>query len=65
MGLGCRGRWIGQAVMTLPRREEELIVLVHWEGFSVAQAAIIIGIRPGAARMRYHRARLRLLAALS
>jgi RNA polymerase sigma-70 factor (ECF subfamily) len=56
---------VRQAVLTLPRREEELIALVHWEGFSVAQAAIIIGIRPGAARMRYHRARQRLLAALS
>jgi len=56
---------VKSAVRSLPPREREIIGLVHWEGFSVTQAATIIGIRPGAAQMRYQRARARLRATLS
>jgi RNA polymerase sigma-70 factor, ECF subfamily len=52
------------AVRALPPRERELIGLVHWEGFTVTQAAAIMGTRAGAAQMRYQRARARLRAAL-
>jgi RNA polymerase sigma-70 factor (ECF subfamily) len=53
------------AVRSLPERDRELIGLVHWEGFALAEAAAILGIRPGAARMRYQRARARLAERLS
>lgn len=52
------------AVRGLPLRDRELVGLVHWEGFALAEAARILGIRPGTARMRYARARERLAAAL-
>ena len=52
------------AVRLLPAREQELIGLVHWEGFTVTEAAEVIGIRAGTAQMRYSRARNRLRAAL-
>lgn len=53
------------AVRALPQRERDIVGLVHWEGFTVTQAANILGIRAGAAQMRYHRARTRLRSVLS
>jgi RNA polymerase sigma-70 factor (ECF subfamily) len=53
------------AVRALPERDRELVGLVHWEGFALAEAAAILGIRPGAARMRYQRARVRLVNELN
>jgi RNA polymerase sigma-70 factor (ECF subfamily) len=52
------------AILSLQPRDRELIGLIHWEGFSVAQAAELLGIRAGAAQMRYSRARGRLKAIL-
>lgn len=52
------------AVRALPERDRELVGLIHWEGFGPAEAAAILGIRPGTARMRYQRARERLATAL-
>jgi RNA polymerase sigma-70 factor (ECF subfamily) len=52
------------AVRGLPTADRELVGLVHWEGFTLAEAGRIIGIRPGTARMRYARARRRLAEAL-
>ena len=53
------------AVRALPPRDRELIGLVHWEGFALHEAAGILGIRAGTARMRYRRARERLAAVLA
>lgn len=52
------------AVRALPERDRELVGLVHWEGLTLAEAAHVLGIRPGTARMRYARARERLAAEL-
>jgi RNA polymerase sigma-70 factor (ECF subfamily) len=56
---------VREAVRALPERDRELVGLVHWEGFALAEAAAILGIRPGTARMRYQRARARLAETLS
>ncbi len=48
----------------LSARDQELIGLLHWEGFSIGQAATMIGISAGAAQMRYQRARTRLRSIL-
>lgn len=53
------------AVRALGNSDRELIGLVHWEGFSITQAAAILGIRAGAAQMRCSRARTRLRALLT
>jgi len=53
------------AVRELPERDRELIGLTHWEGFGLSEAAKILGIRPGTARMRYQRARERLAVSLA
>jgi RNA polymerase sigma-70 factor (ECF subfamily) len=40
--------------------DAEIIRLVHWEGFTQAEVAAILGRRPGTIRSRYHRARTQL-----
>jgi DNA-directed RNA polymerase specialized sigma24 family protein len=44
--------------------DRELLLLVGWEGQSQAEAATALGISPGTARVRLHRARKRALSAL-
>lgn len=44
----------------LPSEESELVRLILWDGFTLPQAATILGIRESTARGRYQRARLRL-----
>lgn len=52
------------ALAALPDRDRELVLLVAWEGFGVAEAGGVLGLRPDAARARYSRARARLRAEL-
>jgi RNA polymerase sigma factor (sigma-70 family) len=52
------------ALRKLRLADRELILLVAWEGFTLAEAASIIGIRADAARTRYSRLRAKLRAAL-
>jgi RNA polymerase sigma-70 factor, ECF subfamily len=53
------------ALATLPVEDRELVTLNAWEGLSAGQIAIVTGLRPGTVRVRLHRARARLRAALS
>jgi RNA polymerase sigma factor (sigma-70 family) len=58
---------IRQAVGSLPPDLAELVRLVHWDGFSLEEAARHLGIPPSTARGRHARARhlLRTELALS
>jgi RNA polymerase sigma-70 factor (ECF subfamily) len=47
----------------LSAEDRELVTLIAWEGLTPAQAAAALGLTPGAARVRLHRARTRLRAA--
>jgi RNA polymerase sigma factor (sigma-70 family) len=58
-----RGR-LRAALAVLTDSDRELLLLVGWEGQSQAEAATALGISPGAARVRLHRARKRALSAL-
>jgi RNA polymerase sigma-70 factor (ECF subfamily) len=49
----------------LSESDRELVLLVAWEGLSVAEAADVLGCRRGTAAVRLHRARKRLRSALS
>lgn len=51
---------VSDALTSLDPVDAELIRLIHWEGFTQAQAATILGRRPGTVRSRYHRARHQL-----
>jgi RNA polymerase sigma-70 factor (ECF subfamily) len=51
-------------VNALPGRYRELVMLIHWEGFSIAAAGEVLGLSDSTARTRYARARERLRVAL-
>jgi len=50
------------ALATLPELDQELVTLTTWDGLSTADAAAVVGISAGGARVRLHRARSRLRA---
>ena len=52
------------AVAALPANLQEIVTLVHWDGFTVPEAARITGVRESTARGRYQRARTQLRATL-
>ena len=54
-----------EALGTLSAGDQELLRLVLWDGFGVAEAGALAGVRPAAARKRYERARARLRAAFA
>lgn len=45
------------AIAELPSGLRSVVELVAVDGLAVAEAAVVLGISPGAARVRYHRAR--------
>jgi RNA polymerase sigma-70 factor, ECF subfamily len=51
---------IRRALATLPANQREAIVLVEWLGFSDVEAGQVLGISPGAVRVRISRARTSL-----
>lgn len=56
---------IRAAVNDLPDDQRELVMLVHWDGFSIAEAAALLEVNPSTARTRYARARTELARALA
>ncbi|MFF0344125.1 RNA polymerase sigma factor [Kribbella sp. NPDC004875] len=48
------------ALRELPAVERELLLLVAWENLTPTEAAQVLGIPPGTARSRLHRARQRM-----
>jgi RNA polymerase sigma-70 factor (ECF subfamily) len=55
---------IADALAALPTDQAELVRLVHWDGFSIIDAAHVLRIRESTARGRYQRARLSLRESL-
>lgn len=53
------------ALRVLPSAEREVLLLVAWEQLTPAQAAAVLGVPPGTARSRLHRARAALRLALA
>lgn len=48
------------AIAELPKRDRALLELITVDGLEIADAAAALGIKPGAARVRLHRARRRI-----
>ena len=46
-----------RALTALPADDREVLLLVTWEGLTPAEVAVALGIPPGTARSRLHRAR--------
>jgi RNA polymerase sigma-70 factor (ECF subfamily) len=54
-----------EALATLGERDRELLMLIAWEGLTPAEAAVALGSAAVTCRVRLHRARTRLAAALA
>lgn len=66
--LAIRGevsRRVRHAVLALPATQREVIVLVEYEGLTLAEAAAVVGADVGAVSSRLHRARASLRQKLS
>ncbi len=61
---GDRNRLVRAAVMSLPEHYREVVLLFYFEGLSVEQIARTMHISATATKVRLHRARARLGAAL-
>lgn len=59
------GAQLRREIADLPHVERELLLLVAWEQLSPTEAAGVVGIPPGTARSRLHRARSRLQAVMN
>ncbi|KLN35664.1 MULTISPECIES: RNA polymerase sigma factor [Cellulosimicrobium] len=55
---------LGAALRALPAADLRLLTLVALEGWSISDAAGVLGLTPSAAKSRLHRARVRLRAAV-
>ena len=53
------------AIAALPGKQRELVELVHWEGFNLAESAAVLGINASTARSRYSQARSTLEVTLA
>lgn len=53
-------RRLYDALASLPRRDRALMELVAVDGLSVTEAAAVLGVKPGTARVRLHRSRARV-----
>ena len=53
------------AIGRLPPEHRELVMLVHWDGLSIADAAEVMGLNASTARTRYATARASLREALA
>jgi len=56
---------VRQAVASLPEVQRELVRLVHWDGFTLTEAATITGVSASTARSRYQLARRKLARELA
>ena len=56
---------VRDAIARLAPDQAELVRLIHWDGFSIAEAGRILDLSASTARTRYQRARADLKAALS
>lgn len=56
---------VRSAVASLDNRSRELVILIHWDGFTIADAARLLAMNESTARTRYSRALKRLENQLS
>jgi RNA polymerase sigma-70 factor (ECF subfamily) len=59
-----RARKLYDALASLPRRDRALMELVALDGLSITEAAAVLGVKPGTARVRLHRSRARIQSQL-
>ena len=48
---------VRDVVLRLPKEQRELVLLIHWDGFTINESAEILGVNASTARSRYAQAR--------
>ena len=56
---------VRDAVLRLHDAQRELVMLIHWDGFTIVEAAELLGLNPSTARSRYAAAKDALRQALA
>ena len=56
---------VRDAVLRLHADQRELVILLHWDGFTIVEAAELLGLNASTARSRYAAARHQLRDALT
>lgn len=56
---------VSEALRSLAPRDRDVLALSAWEGLRAEEIAVVVGCSPATARVRLHRARRRLRAALA
>jgi RNA polymerase sigma-70 factor (ECF subfamily) len=56
---------VRDAVLRLADAQRELVMLIHWDGFTIVEAAELLELNPSTARGRYAAARQTLRDALT
>ena len=54
------GQDVRALIAGLPQADQEIVTLVHWDGFSLIEVATVLRIPASTVRSRYRRARARL-----
>jgi RNA polymerase sigma-70 factor (ECF subfamily) len=55
---------VRSVIALLNETDQEILRLVYWDGFSLVEAAQLLGLRPSTVRSRHARARATLRTAL-
>ncbi|WP_162903788.1 RNA polymerase sigma factor [Leucobacter sp. wl10] len=56
---------LAEAIAKLRAQDQELLLLVAWEGFGIAEAGAVLGLKPDTSRKRYSRIRQKLQTQLT
>ncbi len=60
--IAVRRTEVAEALAALDDLDREALLLTAWDGFSSADAGLVLGLSAGAVRVRVHRARQHLIA---
>jgi RNA polymerase sigma-70 factor (ECF subfamily) len=52
-----RDNWVQEALISMPVAQREALILVEWDGLSIAEAAVVLGIPETTLTKRLHDAR--------
>jgi RNA polymerase sigma factor (sigma-70 family) len=52
-----RDNWVQEALIAMPSSQREALILVEWDGLSISEASVVLGVPPTTLTKRLHSAR--------